>query len=132
MLRLFSSRLTTPLLSRPLSSSPPLHPLTDFVLSRLQSEHAAFLEATFAEPPLISPSGTVTLASPSLTISTTYDSSTSRHLLLAAKGSEVGEYVLQDNKTPAWQAGMDRLNMEEKIHKAVDELVEAVSDTSAK
>jgi hypothetical protein len=126
--------INKPTLLRSLTTQRVLHPLSDFVHTRLTSPlHSPFIHNYFNGVDFsIKNDGCIELKSSShgIQINTVYDKERNVHLLVTKykihDKVNVGEYVLQNNNDPAWHTS--KISVEEKIHVAVDGMVEFLSD----
>ena len=117
------------------ATSPPenqyVHPLSQIVLEHLQASPsaAAFVRKSGLDQSLsIHKDGTFTLQFPNDggKIWTSFDPEEKKHWLTVHKGELVGQYMLQDNKKPAWHS--DRRSVPEKVQDAVDEMIKKLQE----
>ena len=130
-----------------------VHPLSDSVLTYLQSTHGDFLaragmsaavsssssssstttnlkiqaDGTFVLSSSSSEEGVAAAETTGIAIWTSYDKLERKHYLNVRQDALVGRYILQDNTKSAWQMTLDP----EKIYKAVDTMIQKLASSSS-
>ena len=111
-----------------------VHPLSQLVLEHLQTTRSAWVERMGLDKGLsLQRDGTFLLKFPSYgtdqaRIWTSFDSQDKKHWLSVHKGDLVGRFILQDNLKAAWNDGR---STPEKVHKAVDAMIDRIDDVSS-
>jgi len=107
-----------------------VHPLSQIVLERLQSNHSDYLIATGLDKGLtLEKDGTFVLRYPSqddregedCQIWTRYEPEEKKHWLSVRKNGVEGQFLLQDNLKSAWHSSA--LSTPEKVRAAVDKMI---------
>lgn len=121
-----------------------VHPLSQIVLEHLQNQHSEWVQLMGLNKGLeLRKDGTFILRFPSTTtasatkedgndndddalkgssIWTMYEAEEKKHYLCIRNGKLVGQYLLQDNKKPAWHT--DKRSTPERVQDAVDEMIQ--------